>query len=74
MSHRVNVMLDDRIWEQLQAIPTGERSRLINESLAAELLRRQRLAAIEGMESLRKAMKAVPGSSEDWIRAERESH
>lgn len=74
MGHRVNVMLDDQVWEQLQNIPAGERSRLINESLSVELLRRQRLAAMDGMEVLRATLPVVPGCSEDWVREDRESH
>lgn len=74
MSHRINIMLEDETWEKLQAIPSGERSRLINDTLATELLRRQRLAAVARMDELRKAMPVVPGRSEDWVRADRESH
>lgn len=74
MSHRINVMLDDEIWQAMQAIPAGERSRLINETLAVELLKRQRLAAIEQMDALRQQMQPAPGRSEDWVRADRESH
>ncbi len=74
MSHRINIMLDDETWEQLQAIPAGERSRFINDTLAVELLRRQRLAAIERMDALRQDMPVVSGCSEDWVRADRDSH
>jgi hypothetical protein len=74
MAHRINIMLDEDNWAKLQAIPAGERSRLINESLSVELLRRQRLAAVERLDALRKTMTPAPGCSEDWIRADRESH
>lgn len=74
MAHRINIMLDDENWKRLQEIPAGERSRLINESLSQELLRRQRLAAIERMDQLRATLPKVSGCSEDWIRADRESH
>jgi hypothetical protein len=74
MAHRVNVMLDDEVWEQFQSIPAGERSRLINESLAVELLKRRRLAAIEDMAALRATLPVVPGCSEDWVREDRDSH
>lgn len=30
MSHRINVILDDDIWESLQAVPKGERSPLVS--------------------------------------------
>ena len=74
MARRVNVMIDDQIWDELQAIPSGERSRLINEALAQELLKRRRLRAIERMDVLRASVKPVPGTSEEWIRADRERH
>jgi len=74
MSHRVNIMIDDSVWEELQTIPLGERSRLINEAVAETLLKRRRLAAIERMDELRKTVKPVPGTSEEWVRADRESH
>ena len=74
MSHRINVMLEDETWEKLQEIPSGERSRLVNDTLSAELQRRQGLAAIERLDALRKTMPVVPGCSEDWVRADRESH
>ena len=74
MSHRVNVMLDDAVWEQFQAVPAGERSRLLNEALGRELLRRKRLAAAEAMDKLRNSLSPVAGCSEDWIREDRGSH
>lgn len=74
MSHRINIMLEDETWEKLQAIPAGERSRLVNDTLTTELRRRQRLAAIERMDALRQTMPVAPGCSEDWVRADRESH
>lgn len=74
MAHRINIMLDDENWKRLQEIPAGERSRLINESLSQELLRRQRLAAIERMDQLRAMGTHCGLSSEELIRQDRESH
>jgi hypothetical protein len=67
-------MLDDDIWASLQAIPQGERSRFFNEAAANELLRRQREAASARMDVTRATMTPVPGTSEQWIREDRESH
>ncbi|NJD04869.1 MAG: hypothetical protein FIA97_00025 [Methylococcaceae bacterium] len=67
-------MLDDDVWTALQEIPPGERSRFLNEAAAHELLRRQREAAIERMDAVRATMVPVPGTSEEWIREDRESH
>ncbi len=74
MGRRINIMLDEENWEQLQAVPAGERSRLINESLSQELLRRRRLAAIAAMDRLRATGNHCGVSSEDLIRQDRESH
>ena len=74
MSHRVNVMLDDIVWQQFQAVPAGERSRLVNEALASQFLHLQRLEAMARMDALRTRMPALPGSSEEWIREERDAH
>jgi hypothetical protein len=74
MSHRINVVLDNEVWESLSQLPKGERSRFINEAVANELLKRQRLEAIARIDARRAQMKPVPGSSEEWIREDRESH
>ncbi len=74
MSHRINVILDDEVWEQFQAVPAGERSRLINDSVSQELLRRRRVAAIEAMERLRATGSHCGVSSEELLRQDRESH
>ncbi len=53
MSVRANVMLDDAVWEQLQQIPKGERSRLVNEALNRTLELRRRERAMQEMDRLR---------------------
>lgn len=67
-------MLEDDVWAALQAIPPGERSRFLNEAAARELLRRQRVAAMARMDAARATMAPVPGTSEQWIREDRDSH
>jgi len=74
MTHRINIVLDDAVWEQLREIPQGERSRLINEAVSETLLRRKREEAFARIEELRKTMKPVPGTAEQWVREDRDSH
>ena len=47
MAHRVNVMIDDEVWQQLKTVPAGERSRLINEAVTMRLLIQRRVRASE---------------------------
>lgn len=74
MAHRINVIVNDEVWESLSRLPKGERSRFINEAAANEFLRRQRMAAMARMDAARAQMTPVPGSSEQWIREDRETH
>ncbi|QSA96795.1 hypothetical protein [Methylococcus sp. EFPC2] len=74
MSHRVNVILDDEVWEQFQAIPKGERSKLINQAVSETLLRRQREEAFARIRARAEAKEKLPGTTEDWVREDRDSH
>lgn len=74
MAHRINIMLDDEVWEQFQAIPGGERSRFVNEVVALELLRRRQRDAWERLQALRQTLPPSPGQSEDWVREDRDAH
>jgi hypothetical protein len=74
MAHRVNVMLDDRVWEELQKIPPGERSKLVNEVVSEALLKRRQREAWAAIETVRKSLQPVPGRTEDWMREDRDSH
>jgi hypothetical protein len=74
MAHRINVMIDEKIWDELQTVPAGERSRLVNEALSHEFQRKRRLRAMKRMDALRAKTKPVAGRSEEWVRADRESH
>lgn len=62
MAHRINIMLDDEVWEQLQAIPGGERSRFVNEVVSLELLRRRQRDAWEGIQALRQICNPAPAT------------
>jgi hypothetical protein len=52
---RVNVVLDEDVREELiRLVPARGRSRVINEALRRELLRRKRVQATERLRRLRK--------------------
>ncbi len=72
MSHRINVILDDEVWESLSQLPKGERSRLINNAIARELLRQQRQRAMEEMDRLRKTPRLTKETAEELVRMDRE--
>ena len=72
MSHRINVILDDQVWESLGQLPKGERSRLINNAIARELLRQQRQLAMEEMDRLRKTPRLTKETAEELVRRDRE--
>jgi len=74
MAHRVNVILDDEIWDELQHVPRGERSRLVNHAVGHELQTYRRKKAMLEMDKLRAGVNPVAGTSEEWIRQDRESH
>jgi hypothetical protein len=74
MGHRINVMIDDPVWLDLQKIPQGERSRLISEAVGRELQRRGRGRAAAAMDRLRKTRRKAAASTEDLVRADRDAH
>jgi len=67
-------MLDDKTWEELQSIPKGERSRLVNHAVDNELQAYRRKKAVLAMDNIRSGMKPVEGASEEWIRQDRDHH
>jgi len=74
MSHRVNIMLDNEVWQAMQALPRGERSRLVNRAIKAYLLQQRRQKVAEAMDALRESTHPLSGSTEQWVREDRESH
>ncbi len=74
MGHRINVMIDDPVWQELRKIPQGERSRLISEAVSKELQRRGRSRAVAEMDRLRKTRRRAAASAEDLVRADRDAH
>ena len=75
MAHRVNVMLDNKLWEELKQVPTGERSRVVNDAIAEWLKARRRAGVARKMDALRARMPTVSarrsplGCVEDRVRA-----
>jgi hypothetical protein len=65
-------MLDDEVWESLSQLPKGERSRLINNAIARELLHQQRQRAMEEMDRLRKTPRLTKETAEELVRRDRE--
>lgn len=74
MAHRVNFMLDNNVWDELQAIPKGERSKLVNHAVGNELQAYKRKKAAITMDNIRAEMSPVDGASEAWIRQDRDHH
>ena len=72
MSHRINVILDDEVWGSLSQLPKGERSRLINNAIARELLHQQRRRAMEEMDRLRNTPRLTKETAEELVRRDRE--
>jgi len=74
MSHRINVILDNDVWQAVQTLPCGERSRLVNRAIRAYLLPQRRQKAAETMDALRESTHLLSGSTEQWVRGDRDSH
>jgi len=72
MSHRIQITLDDSLWEILQMIPKDKRSELIKGVVSDELMRRHRRQVADQMDELRKTLKPLPGNLEQWLREERD--
>lgn len=74
MSRRINVMVDDDNWELLSKVPSGERSRALNEALREWLKQRQREQAEADLARIRRSAPRV--ATEElvrWVREDRES-
>lgn len=53
MSYRINVIIEDQVWESLKTVPRGERSKLINQAIAERLLMKRRVEVAKEMDELR---------------------
>jgi len=74
MGHRINVMIEESVWAELQKVPHGERSRLISEAVGHALRGRGRAAAAAAMDRLRKTPRKGRKSTEEMLRADRDAH
>ncbi len=72
MAHRVDVVLDDEVWERLRSIPRGDRSRFVSDAVRQAAQRRRRRAAVADLEALAPTLREPAGTAEDWIRAHRD--
>lgn len=73
MSHRVNVILEDQVWESLQELPRGERSRFISRAIEERILREKRVKAAAEMDKIRQNLPPLDDSIDivDMIRQDR---
>jgi hypothetical protein len=71
--HRINIVLDDAVWAQLQEIPQGERSKVVNESLAETLAKRRRMEAFARIRERSKTLGPLETSTEEWTRQDRDN-
>ncbi len=71
MAHRVNVMLDEQAWTELQQIPRGERSRFVSEAVREAALRLSRRDAAARLLQIRSRIAKSEGSAEQWVREDR---
>lgn len=73
MSHRVNILLEDQVWQALQSAPKGERSRLVNQALSGWFIRRGRQDAARQMDVLRQKLPVVSDDKiVQWLREDRD--
>lgn len=71
MSVRANVMWDDAVWEELQRIPKGERSRLVNEAVSRTLELHRRERAMKEMDRLRAKLPRMNVNVVEEVRKDR---
>jgi len=73
MAHRINVLIDEVVWPELEGVPRGERSRVVNRALSEWFQTRRREAAAQRMDGLRERM--APVTTDEivtWVRQDRE--
>lgn len=86
MPMRTNIILDEQNWTELQKLPRGERSRVINAALADWMRRRDRARALAEIDGMRGADRGVSqgvsqgldrgaeSSAETLLRRDRRAH
>ncbi len=66
MAHRLNITLDDAVWESLQQVPKGARSRYISQAVEELLRRERRQRAAAEMGALRSKLQPLDDDCKDW--------
>ncbi len=73
MGHRVNVLLEEAVWQVLDKAPRGERSRIVNAALSQWFQRRRRADAAGRMDELRAQLPDITTRQVvKWVREDRE--
>lgn len=72
MAHRINVILDSDAWDALQAVPRGERSKLICEAIKKHAEIERRAKAVRQMDAVRRRLPSVSTRElVSWIKEDR---
>jgi predicted CopG family antitoxin len=74
MSRRINIMVEDNVWENLREIAKGERSKFINDAIRDRFLKLQRQKAVEAVDKIRNTLQLKPVEVDvvDVLRRERQ--
>jgi len=72
MPHRVNVVLRDEIWSELERLPKGSRSQAVNDALAEWLERARRRAAGQRIDEIRAAAPSLDIDIVELVRQDRD--
>ncbi len=57
--HNINFTVEEQVWELLQTIPKGKRSKLVNEAIREAIEKEQRAAAVGKLQEWKKKLKPV---------------
>lgn len=72
MSKRINVMIDEDTWKVLGKMPSGERSRAVNQALRSWVTKGRRSDAVREMDALRMQLPKVSSTEViRWIHEDR---
>jgi hypothetical protein len=56
VSHRVNFILDQSVWQAMAKVPPGERSRLVNLAITEWFSQKKRKKSAQKMDALREEL------------------
>ena len=68
--HTVNFTVEDKVWELLQTVPRGKRSKLVNDAILNAIEKEKRAEAVSKLHRWKKRLKPV--SDEQVIQMLRE--